>query len=176
MLYLEAYRKCWFSHDLCKRLPDGIYALVQGDGVSSCEVEPQTAGSLFLVPHFFCPNLGLSMDKHEQMLWLDSGEPLNYTLSIGVIFSENYLQSVIMILVHRGTTRIRNTLAQTQAHFSTWYGFVWHFLAQKKTHTFCSWQKLSINWMCQPSSLKRRTKRWPRTSWSSFVWIEQVSL
>lgn len=34
-------------------LPDGIYALVQGDGVSSCEVEPQTAGSLFLVPHFF---------------------------------------------------------------------------------------------------------------------------
>lgn len=72
------------------------------------------------------------MDKHEQMLWLDSGEPLNYTLSIGVIFSENYLQSVIMILVHRGTTRIRNTLAQTQAHFSTWNGFAWHFLAQKK--------------------------------------------
>ena len=125
-----AYRKWWVFPWLCKRLPDGIYACPRGWSFN--EVEPQTAGSLFLVPQIFCPNLGLSMDKHEQMLWLDSGEPLNYTLSIGVIFSENYLQSVIMILVHRGTTRIRNTSANTSV---SQHGMALrHFLAQNYPH------------------------------------------
>ena len=112
-----------------------VFMLVGDYYWSFCvEVEPQTAGSLLVqaVPQIVCPNLGLSMDKHEQMLWLDSGEPLNYTLSIGVIFSENYLQSVIMILVHRGTTRIRNTSANTSV---SQHGMALrHFLAQNYPH------------------------------------------
>ena len=74
-----------FSHDDVNVDPI-FYACPRGWSFN--EVEPQTAGSLFLVPQIFCPNLGLSMDKHEQMLWLDSGEPLNYTLSIGVVFQK----------------------------------------------------------------------------------------
>ena len=57
-----------FSHDDVNVDPI-FYACPRGWSFN--EVEPQTAGSLFLVPQIFCPNLGLSMDKHEQMWWLN---------------------------------------------------------------------------------------------------------
>ena len=155
-----------FSHDYVNVYPM-VFMLVQG-GWSFNEVEPQTAGSLFLVPQIFCPNLGLSMDKHEQMLWLDSGEPLNYTLSIGVIFSENYLQSC-----DNDSCPSRNNKNQKHKRkhqrFSTWYGFKAFFGSELPTRQLSG--SFSVNLV---STIQFLGVLRPRTQ-LVIVWIEQVS-
>ena len=82
-----AYRKWWFS--IFMLVYQMVFMLVGDYYWSFCvEVEPQTAGSLLVqaVPQIVCPNLGLSMDKHEQMWWFFIGGRCGWGCPMGEIF------------------------------------------------------------------------------------------